>query len=136
MDACTHPSRLPSAQATAVGWRLDEGERAWLLRRFPPLYPDVFADHVTLKMNVRPRETLPEPRAGAIVGEADDEAGLQCLVVEIGGGCERWDGSVYHLTWSLDRSLGRRPIESNGVIAWLGWRPVEAVTIGLRPARF
>jgi hypothetical protein len=137
MDATPRPSRRLQADTTsAVGWRLDDAERAALLERFAPVYPDVIADHVTLKMNVRSREPLPEPCLGVIVGEADDGAGLQCLVVEVGGGCERWDGGVYHITWSLDRARKRRPIESNGVIAWLGWRAVERVTITLTPGRF
>jgi hypothetical protein len=32
-----------------TGWKLDSNERAQLLERFPPTWPDVIADHVTLK---------------------------------------------------------------------------------------
>jgi hypothetical protein len=35
------------------------------------------------------------------VGEADDGAGVQALVVRIGGTTERPDGAIYHITWSL-----------------------------------
>lgn len=136
MDATTRPRRPQTRPTAAVGWLLDEAERAGLLERFPPAYPDVIAHHVTLKMGVGPREALPAPCDGVIVGEQDDGAGLQCLVVEIGGGCQRWDGSVFHITWSLDRARGRRPVESNGVIAWLGWKPVAPVRISLTPGRF
>ncbi len=138
MDASTFRFRRPTRPAlpTAIGWRLDDADRAALLARFPPNYPDVVADHVTLKMGARPRDILPEPCSGQIVGEADDGAGLQCLVVQVEGVAVRPDGGIYHVTWSLDRGLGRRPIESNGVIAWLGWRPVEPAPIRLIPARF
>jgi hypothetical protein len=133
MDASTRRFRRP-APPTTIGWRLDDLERTALLKRFPPLYPDVVADHVTLKMGARPRDIAPEPCSGLIVGEADDGAGLQCLVVQVEGVTVRPDGGIYHVTWSLHR--GRRPIESNGVIAWLGWRAVEPALITLIPARF
>ena len=137
MDASIRPSRRPqTGPTTTIGWRLDEAERAGLLKRFPPLYPDVIAQHVTHKMGARPREPLPAPCSGAIVGEADDGAGVQCLVVEVEGSSLRPDGGTYHITWSLDPARNRRAIESNGVIAWLGWRTVEPVTISLTPGRF
>jgi hypothetical protein len=119
-----------------MGWLLDETERAALLERFPPVYPDVVAHHVTLKMGARPREPLPAPCHGQIVGEADDGAGVQCLVVEVEGSCLRPDGGTFHITWSLDRARKRRPVESNGVIAWLGWTACDPVKISLTPGRF
>ena len=95
------------------------------------------ADHVTLATHTDGDEILPEEREGVIVGESDDGAGVQALVVEIGGTSERPDGSRYHITWSLDRSRGRHGAESNGVIREKGWRPVSPpVSIGLRPASF
>ena len=46
---------------------------------------------------------IPPPRGaeGSVVGVADDGAGVQALVVEIGGTTRRPDGSAYHVTWSL-----------------------------------
>lgn len=126
----------PRPRTVAIGWGIHPEDRAALLERFPPVYPRVMADHVVCKIAARPREPLPGPRYARIVGEADDEAGVQCLVVEIDGSVERWDGSVFHATWSLDERARRQPIESNGVIAWLGWTPVEPVWMRLLPARF
>ena len=138
MDAVTPRSpRRPSpgrSPGKVTGWLLAEAEREALLDRFPPAYPEVVAHHVTLKMGARPREPLPPPCSGTVVGEADDGAGVQCLVVAIDGSTERPDGGTYHVTWSLAR--GRRPVESNGVIAWLGWREVEPTPLTLTPARF
>jgi hypothetical protein len=59
---------------------------------------------------------------------------VQCLVVEVEGSCERPDGGVFHATWSLGR--GRRALESNHMIAWLGWREVEPAPLRLIPGRF
>ena len=56
---------------------------------------------------------------GFVVGVADDGAGVQALVVEIGGTTRRPDGSTYYITWSL--GPGRRAVESNDVIRQRGW---------------
>ena len=117
-----------------VGWAVDRAERASLLRRFPPRYANVVADHVTLKFGDREAE-LPTETAGEIVGVADDGAGVQALVVRIGGTTDRPDGSTYHITWSL--GPGRQAKESNEVIARLGWRALDAaVPVTLEPAAY
>jgi hypothetical protein len=120
-----------------TGWALDPADRARLLERFPPAYPDVVADHVTFGRPVLPDAILPTATAGEVVGRVDDGEGVQALVVSIDGGTDRPDGSTYHLTWSLDRARGREGRESNDVIARLGWTPLpEPIPIGLEPRLF
>ena len=120
-----------------IGWKLDSDDRERLLARFEPLFADVVADHVTLRSGSDRGTPLPLETAGEIIGETDDRAGVQALVVRIDGTTERSDGNTYHITWSLDRSRGRRPVESNAVIAERGWRTLaEPIPIRLRPARF
>jgi hypothetical protein len=118
-----------------TGWLLDEVTRGQLLTRFPPHYARVVADHVTLRHGTSADTPLPTATCGEIVGESDDGAGVQALVVRIDGATERGDGSHFHLTWSLGPE--RQARESNDVIAAEGWRPVvPPIAIGLRPARF
>jgi hypothetical protein len=125
------------ARRWVTGWKLDAGDRERLLERFRPLFPDVVADHVTLRTGTDASTPLPLETSGQVVGEIDDGTGVQALVVRIGGTTDRSDGSTYHITWSLDRGRGRRPVESNAVIAQLGWRSLaEPVPIRLHPARF
>lgn len=120
-----------------VGWKLDREQRVALLLRFAPAYPYVVADHVTLASRVSPEQAPPGEVEAAIVGEADDGEGVQALVVSIDGATARPDGSTYHITWSLDRERGRRAVESNAVIARLGWRALpNPVPLRLIPARF
>jgi hypothetical protein len=120
-----------------TGWLLDETDREQLLARFPPRFADVVAHHVTLTTGTHQGTPLPSETSGEVVGEIDDGAGIQALVVRIGGTTRRGDGRTYHITWSLDRARGRRPVESNDVIARLGWRPLpEPLPIRLTPARF
>jgi hypothetical protein len=119
-----------------TGWKLDRRERKHLLARFPPVWPDVVADHVTLDAQARTGTAPPDANRAEIVGVIDDGDGLQAMVVSIDGTTDRPDGSTYHITWSLDRSKGRQPVESNRVIADRGWRPLDSpVPIRLIPAR-
>lgn len=117
-----------------IGWKLKRGERAALLERFPPDYAEIVADHVTLAAHVPDDAGLPTATRGEIVGAAGDARGVQAMVVAIDGTTRRPDGGTYHITWSL--RAGRRAVESNEVIAALGWRPLaQPVPITLLPAR-
>ena len=121
---------------TVTGWKLPEVERELLLRRFPPKYENVVADHVTLRVGATPETPLPnEPQSAKVVGRADDWKSLECLVVELDGTTDRPDGSTYHITWSL--GPGRRARESNDVLRNQGWEHIEApIPVELEPARF
>jgi hypothetical protein len=70
---------------SVIGWKLDRELREELLRRFPPRYPDTMADHVTLRTNAA-NEPLPGPVEAAIIGRADDDDSLECMVATIDGG--------------------------------------------------
>lgn len=105
-----------------LGWTLDPADRAALLARFRPRYARIVADHVTHgRPSVAP--AMPKVSEAVVIGRADDGAGVEALVVEIDGSSDRWDGSTYHLTWSL--AEGRAAKESNAVIARNSWEPVE-----------
>ena len=120
---------------SVIGWKLDRGERAELLRRFPPRYRNPVADHVTLQAKVASDAPLPRETDGEIVGRVDDGRGVEAMVVRIGGTTDRPDGSTYHITWSLED--GRRAKESNDVLAAQRWVMFELpMPVRLRPARF
>ena len=121
---------------TVTGWKLPQVERELLLRRFPPKYENVVADHVTLRVGATPETPLPpQPQNAKVVGRADDGQSLECLVVELDGTTDRPDGSTYHITWSL--GAGRRARESNDVLRDQGFEHLEApIAVELEPARF
>jgi hypothetical protein len=73
--------------------------------------------------------------SSVIVGHAYDLRGVQALVLEIEGSVRRPDGWIYHITWSLDRAAGRKPVESNAVLR-SGWLREEPVQIELIPRFF
>lgn len=107
-----------------------------MLERFPPLWSDVIADHVTLDASAGSNTPLPDAGSGEIVGHVNDGEGLQALVVAIDGTTGRQDGSTYHITWSIDRKRGRKPVESNTVLGEQGWEELRtSIPIRLIPAR-
>jgi hypothetical protein len=121
---------------SVIGWKLDRSEREQLLRRYPPRYANVIADHVTLKTNAE-QDSLPDPVNSAMVGHADDGDSLECMVVTIDGTTDRPDGSTFHITWSLDKSKGRKARESNDLLRDLRWKRFDQpVPVSLNPARF
>ncbi|HET9810399.1 MAG TPA: hypothetical protein VFP53_01730 [Sphingomicrobium sp.] len=120
---------------TVTGWKLPEVERELLLRRFPPEYDTVVANHVTLEVGATPETPLPREVDAKVIGRADDESGLECLVVSLDGTTDRPDGSTYHITWSL--GPGRQARESNDVLRDKGWTYIDApIPVNLTPARF
>lgn len=117
-----------------IGWRLDRGQRETLIRHFPPKYRNIVADHVTLA-RAAADAPLPQEKEGEIIGRADDGRGVEAMVVRIGGTADRPDGSIYHITWSLED--GRAAKESNDVLAAQRWIEFdEPVPITLEPARW
>ena len=118
--------------AKILGWRIDERDRESLLRRFPPRYTNLVADHVTFGRADRDL-ALPDIPIAEVVGRADDGDGVEALVARLDGTTDRPTGGTYHITWSLGD--GREPIESNQVIAECGWEPVgDTATVRLEPA--
>lgn len=116
---------MSDPEAFYTGWLVDPAQREMLLDRFPPRYEQVVAHHVTLKFGDREAQAPSEAMA-LIVGEADDDDGVQALVVAIDGGPARPDGGTFHITWSL--GPGREAKESNDVIATRGWTPTLTPT--------
>ena len=120
---------------SVIGWKLDREDRRALLERFPARYPKVVADHVTFLVDVAPDALLPPVAEAAIVGRADDDRGVETMVVAMEGETGRPDGSIWHITWSLGPGRGAK--ESNDVIAAGGWKPFDApIPIRLEPARW
>lgn len=115
-----------------TGWKLPKADRELLLQRFPPKYDEVVADHVTLRVG---GTQLPPTPEAEVVGRADDNDSLECLVVKLDGTTDRPDGSTYHITWSL--GPGREAVESNDVLRDKGWQRIDRpIAIELQPARF
>lgn len=98
----------------------------------PPTYPEWIGHHITHRFPATRSFSVPygEQTTGdfEVIGYASD-VGIEALVVSVRGRTIRPDGGTYHLTWSLDRELGRKPFHSNAVIKEKGF-------VCFKPIRF
>ena len=109
---------------------IDEASRARILTDFPPRFPEVIAHHITHQF---PDDSLPPHQSSAnIIGYAADHR-LECLVVSVDGKTNRPNGGIYHITLSIDREQGAKPVHSNHVIQ-TGWITLDApISIAVQP---
>ena len=121
---------------TVIGWKVDRSQREELLKRYRPRYANVDTDHITLRANAGDAQLPPDVDA-RIVGHVDDGDSLEAMVVEVDGTSDRPDGSIFHITWSLDKSKDRKPRESNELLKDGDWKRFdEPVAIRVKPAKF
>lgn len=104
---------------------LDEDTRRALAVRFPPKYSEWIGHHITHRFGVPYDKTFSYGQSSkfTVVGYVDDGEGLEALVVSRDGNIYRPDGKIYHITWSLDRSKGKKPVQSNDLIMRSNWLP-------------
>ena len=113
---------------------LDGRSRRFLRKTFPPKYPDFIGHHITMKFGV-PKDTPKpsQPKTVEVVGHKyDDERGVEALVVAVNGKTKRPDGSTYHVTWSIDKSKGAKPVHSNNMLKG-GFDKVDPIAIKISP---
>lgn len=94
-------------------WKLTENSRIKLSKLFEQKNPDFIGHHITYMFG--PKSELPPDAEIYVVGECSIP-GIQALVVDVNGTIVRPDGSIYHITWSLDKSKGFKPVDSNKAI--------------------
>jgi len=98
--------------------------RALVLKKHPPKYGKLFADHVTHQFGItyaehRENENMMQSVMSVPIesyGYLDSGDGLECWLVMVDGEKVRPDGKLYHLTWSLDPGK-YKPVMSNSLIA-------------------
>jgi hypothetical protein len=94
------------------------GDRHRLSTQYPPKFSSWVGHHITHVFGTRPSgDQYGTEKVVHIVGYACDPNGLEAFVVSVDGSTTRPDGKTYHLTWSLDRDAGFRPVDSNTVVA-------------------
>lgn len=104
-----------------LAYQVPHDAREHLATMFPPKYPEFVGHHITQAFGVSNPGELAVPSANIKVIGYVEEDGLEALVVEVNGSKRRPDGKIYHITWSLDRSKGKKPVMSNDLIARGNW---------------
>lgn len=104
-----------------IAFVLDEPSRTKLLRMWPTVHPDVICHHVTLLFGV-PKSFI-DTYGGFVQhpvvhvrGEVVDDK-CQALIVSVNRSSDRSDGGIYHITHSIDRSKGAKPVYSNTLVS-------------------
>ena len=116
-----------------LAYTLTASSRSALLQHFKPKYPEIICQHVTYKFPAKSDEDLPPEAHEAHVIGYENEDGLEALVVEINGSSKRPDGKLLHITLSLDRAKGKKPVHSNALVN-KSYQHVTPIQIHLTPA--
>lgn len=116
-----------------IAFELDERSRQQLAQVFEPKYPEWIGRHITHQFGVGKDVELPELPEIQVIGYVDDGDSLEALVVAVNGSIERPDGGTYHITWSLDRDKGRKPVHSNDLIATQRYKKIKPIPIEVEP---
>lgn len=87
-----------------TGWKLDRAEREQLLERFPPEWPDVIADHITLDANADGAHPILRATHAEMVGGLNDSEDLQTMVVAIQGRTLRNDTTPFASLFAEEKS--------------------------------
>ncbi|AVH85177.1 hypothetical protein RsoM2USA_249 [Ralstonia phage RsoM2USA] len=94
---------------------LSEKTRNELLAIFPPVYTDEIGHHVTIKFGVGKNYVQPNVKMADVVAYVDDTKGCEAFIVQVDGETYRPDGKPYHITWSIDRAAGVKPMHAGDV---------------------
>jgi len=119
--------KLQHLRESYLAYVVPDQARNDLAREFQPKYPEFVGHHIIQQFGVPLNTQNPGNSAQiTVIGHAEED-GLEALVVTVNGAKRREDGRLYHITWSLDRSKGKKPVMSNDLVQ-RGYTPVEPYT--------
>lgn len=103
---------------------LSDDDRNRIRKEFEPTFPDFIGHHVTWEFGVPEGTDIPDVKNLRFVLDymsVDEIKGVEVFHVVVWDRTQnkvldRPDGKLPHLTWSIDRSLGAKPVDSNDVI--------------------
>lgn len=96
-----------------TGYEIEKGSRNKLMVLYPPKYPHVLGHHITEQFGVKDGEAPKQPKQVLIIGYIDNGEDVEGFLVEVDGTTDRPSGGKYHITWSIDRSKGAKPVHTN-----------------------
>lgn len=106
-----------------ISFTLTPKSRSQVLKNIGSVYSDVICHHITYKMT---KETTPlpsQPKSIRVVGYVLGDK-VEVAVVEINGSTRRSDGGTFHITISVDRNAGGKPVHSNNLLN-NGWNNID-----------
>lgn len=117
-----------------TGYELTSSSRDLLHRLYPPTNPTWLGHHITELFGVSDDEPAPDaPQSVYAVGYINVD-GIDGFVVEVDGSSKRPDGKVYHITWSINKSKGIKPMHTNNVVHKAA--PIDPIQLDVVPKTF
>ena len=99
---------------TYSAYVLTEKSRDFLLSQITPAHSDVIAHHVTYQFpDTNPLPELKEMPYAFAYAKNDL---VDCVAVSINSKTERPDGKFFHITLSVNRKNGGKPVHSNDLL--------------------
>lgn len=88
---------------STICYELDKKSKLELMDKFPPKYPAVRYDHITVELGDMYAKPPKPVQSIYVIGLADDNNGMQAFVVAVDGSVIRpTDGRIWHITASFD----------------------------------
>lgn len=117
------------------GYKLTENGRATLLRNIIIMFPNVVAHHVTHQFGIYDK-LPPDALMVEVIAVAYNDK-VQAAVVKVNGTTTRPDGKTYHVTVSIDKAKGGKPVDSNEVVSNVAnWQEIKPFYIEVLPSFF
>lgn len=105
---------------------LSDDSKAKLLELFVPKFDKIFAHHITTEFGENSKLPI-IPKTIEVIGYSSNH-GIEALVVSIDDNTYRPDGSIYHITWSLNPSE-YSPVDSNKLLCENGYTMLDTPTL-------
>ncbi len=102
-----------------LAFEVPQNLRDDLAETYPPQFFEFIGHHVTEQMGVKADTPLPTDKKITVIGHLTDRCALECFLVKLDDhymSGENVGRRYYHITWSLDRSKGKKPFHSNQMI--------------------
>jgi hypothetical protein len=102
---------------------------------YPPQFPDVIAHHVTIAFGVPYSTNLLDEYESAFGTGVVEAVGfvsgnyIEALVVRVNGSVHGLDTKIFHITLSLNRSMGVKPVDSNKLLETNTWNTIEPLLL-------
>lgn len=115
-----------------TAYKLTEKARKTLYLLFPPTYPDFIGHHITERFGVPEGTSAPKvPKLVEVVGYINNGDGIEGFLVEVNGSSDRPSGGKYHITWSINRDKGYKPVNTNDYVDQA--KPIHPIRIDVTP---
>lgn len=99
-----------------TGYELTEESRNKLAQLYPPKNPTWLGHHITEVFGVKGDYPKPDsPDTVSVIGYLESN-GIEGFLVSVDGNVDRPSGGKYHITWSIDKSKGVKPLHTNKLV--------------------